>query len=61
MMLEDIAMVYGMIDYYDNVGMKIYKMSKAIDDGDTLLVPVTNLDGFLLGHARMAKVERCVE
>lgn len=58
MLLEDIAMLYGMVDYYDPVDMKIYELSKAIDDGDTLLVPVRDTNGFLLGHARMAKVER---
>lgn len=57
MMLEDIVKTYGMIDYYDNVGGKTYELSKAIKDRDTLLVPVRDTDGILLGHVRIAKVE----
>ena len=34
MMLEDIARTYGMTDYYDNIGGKIYQLSQATEAPD---------------------------
>lgn len=61
MMLEDIARTYGMTDYYDNVGGKIYELSQTIEAPDNeqeLLVPVKDVmgDNILVGYARMRKV-----
>lgn len=60
MYLEDVAKHCGMVDYYDNVGGKIYELSEAVADPESssrLIVPVRSVDGFLLGFAYMAKVE----
>lgn len=61
MMLEDIARTYGMTDYYDNIGGKIYQLSQAMeapDNSEELLVPVIDAmgDNILEGYARMRKV-----
>lgn len=59
--LEEIAKTYGMNDYYDQVGGKIYELSNAMEDPDNegeLLVPVKDVmgDDILVGYARMRKV-----
>lgn len=61
MMLEDIARTYGMTDYYDNIGGKIYELSQAMEAPDNErepLVPVKDVmgDNILVGYARMRKV-----
>lgn len=61
MMLEDIARTYGMTDYYDNIGGKIYQLSQATeapDNSEELLVPVIDAmgDNILEGYTRMRKV-----
>lgn len=61
MMLEEIARMYGMNDYYDQTTGKVYELSNAIesDKEGELLVPVKDLmgDDLLIGYARMQKVE----
>ena len=58
MKLEDVAKTYGMVDYMDQESGYIYKLSKAFDDGEgMLLVPVIEAfgDNILIGYARMKK------
>lgn len=60
-MLEDMARTYGMTDYYDNIGGKIYELSQAMEAPDNeqeLLIPVKDVmgDNILVGYARMRKV-----
>ena len=61
MMLEEIARMYGMNDYYDQITGKVYELSNAIesDKEGELLVPVKDVmgDDLLIGYARMQKVE----
>lgn len=59
--LEAIVKTYGMNDYYDQVGGKIYELSNAMEDPNNegeLLVPVKDVmgDNILVGYARMRKV-----
>lgn len=61
--LDDIAEVYGMIDYHDIVDHKIYEMSKAIGDPLTgmLVVPVREENGQWSGCAFMHNVNTLCE
>lgn len=54
MRLEDIAKTYGMVDYYDNIGGKIYHLSRAQYDvcNDETVVPVSE-GGQVIGVTRM--------
>ena len=60
MRLEEIVKTYGMQDFYDSIGGKIYKLSEALEASDNkeeLLVPVYDVigGGMLIGYARMSK------
>lgn len=55
MSLENIAKVYGMVDYLDVSTGKIFKLSQAIDAGDgNLIVPVEQR-GRIIGYSQMKK------
>lgn len=57
MSLEDVVKQYGMNDYYDFISGNLYKLSKAIDNGNgTLKVPVENGEK-IVGYAIMKKPE----
>jgi hypothetical protein len=58
MYLEQIAKMYGMVDYLDQNTGYIYHLNKAVKEDGMLKVPVTE-NGYLIGYAKMEDITKC--
>lgn len=54
--LEEIAKIYGMVDYYDMASGTIYKLSQAVDSGKGVYTVPVEENGKIVGYTSMKKI-----